>query len=376
MFRRNVIGGAWVLSVLMGAVLGAMPASGAPPMLPFIPFKRVDVDPKKTYELTDQNGPWMIYATSFSGDGAETQAHELVLELRQRFKLPAYIHRRHYDYTEAVTGLGVNRYGEAKKMRHASAKAYDEIAVLVGNYQELDDPELQKALQKIKYAHPESLDIVKRKKSAQKYAGLRYLSHLVSPTDEQKTKGQMGNAFATRNPLRPDENGALRGLDPLVLEMNKDAEFSLLKCRGKYSVKVATFKGITTMRLDEIEKYERGGLRGKLEEAAFKAHKLAAALREQGVEAFEFHDRNESIVCIGSFESVGAPREDGKTEINPQIYQIMQRYGAEQKSLPGQAVVGLSPRTLKGISFDVQPVPVEVPRISIAANYARSPVRE
>ncbi len=148
MFRRNVIGGAWVVSGLMWAVLGAVSASAAPPMLPFIPFKRVDVDPKKNYELTEQNGPWMIYATSFSGDGAETQAHELVLELRQRFKLPAYIHRRHYDYTEAVTGLGVNRYGEAKKMRHASAKAYDEIAVLVGNYQELDDPELQKALQK------------------------------------------------------------------------------------------------------------------------------------------------------------------------------------------------------------------------------------
>ncbi len=363
------------VAVLAAGLLTTL-VEAAPPKLSFIPFKRIEVDPKKTYEITEQNGPWMIYATSFTGDGADAQAHELVLELRQRFKLPAYVHRKHYDYTEPVAGLGVNRYGEVKKMRHVSAKAYDEVAVLVGNYQDLEDPEIQKALRKIKYAHPDSLDITTRKKSSQKYAGWRYFSQLVSPDEEQKTKGLMGNAFATRNPIRPDENQSARGLDPLVLEMNKEAEFSLLKNRGKFSVKVATFKGITTMNLDEIAKYERGSLRGKLEEAALKAHRLAAALREQGVEAYEFHDRNESIVCVGSFESVGSPREDGKIEINPQVYQVMQRYGAEQKSLPGQPAVGLSPRSLKGISFDVQAVPVEVPRVSIAASYARSPVRD
>jgi hypothetical protein len=372
MMRISSVG--WWMLVWVACV--AATSDAAPPNFSFIPFKRVDVDPKKTYEWTEQNGPWMVYATSFTGEGAETQAHELVLELRQRFKIPAYIHRRHYDYTDPVTGLGVNRYGEAKKMKHVSAKAYDEIAVMVGNYQDLEDPDLQKTLQKIKYARPESLDITKRKKSNQKYAGWRYFSQLVSPNEEQKTKGLMGNAFATRNPLRPDENQALRGLDPLVLEMNKDAEFSLLKNTGKFSVKVATFKGITTMKLDEIAKYERGSLRGKLEEAAYKANKLAAALREQGVEAYEFHDRNESIVCVGSFDSVGTPREDGKTEINPAIYQVMQRFGAEQKNLPGQASVGLAPRTLKGISFDVQPVPVEVPRVSLAATYARGPLRD
>jgi small subunit ribosomal protein S15 len=53
----------------------------------------------------------------------------------------------------------------------------------------------------------------------------------------------------------------------------------------------------------------------------------------------------------------------------------LRRY-AEQKALPGQPTVGLSPRSLKGISFDVQSVPVEVPRVSIAASYARNPVRE
>jgi hypothetical protein len=30
---------------------------------------------------------------------------------------------------------------------------------------------------------------------------------------------------------------------------------------------------------------------------------------------------------------------------------------------------------LKGIPFDVSPVPIEVPRVSIAAGYVRSPLR-
>lgn len=198
---------------------------------------------------------------------------------------------------------------------------------------------------------------------------------MLNDDEEQRNKGQMGGAFATRNPIRPDENKAASGLDPLVLEMNQDAEFSLLRNRGKFTVKVATFQGVSTSKLDEIAKLERGQIRGKLEEAAVKAHKLARALRAEGVDAYEFHDRHESIVCVGGFESVGKDLESGQIELEPQILEIMRKYGAEQKPIPGQAVVGLSPRTLNGIPFDVTPVPIEVPKVSIAASYVRSPLR-
>ena len=364
------------LALIGLALIGqAAAVSAAPPRFPFIPFKRIDVDPKKTYEITPENGPWMVFAASFMGEGAEDQAHELVMELRQRHRLPAYIHRKRFDYTEPVPGLGVNRYGEIKQMRHASAKAFDEIAVFVGNYEDLDDPDLQKTLKKIKFMHPEALDLNTRDRSTQRFAGWRYFSKFLTNDEELRNKGQMGGAFATRNPIRPDENKAASSLDPLVLEMNQDAEFSLLRNRGKYTVKVASFKGVSTSKLDEIAKMERGQMRGKLEEAAIKAHNLARALRADGVEAYEFHDRHESVVCVGSFESVGEELEGGQIEINPEILKLMRSYGAEQKPIPGQAVVGLAPRTLKGIPFDVSPVPIEVPRVSIAARYVRSPVR-
>ena len=61
------------------------------------------------------------------------------------------------------------------------------------------------------------------------------------------------------------------------------------------------------------------------------------------------------------------------------IHHIMQQYGAEQKQLATNET-GLLPRTIRvqdeegkvlTIQYDVQPVPIIVPRTSIAGNYAR-----
>jgi hypothetical protein len=122
---------------------------------------------------------------------------------------------------------------------------------------------------------------------------------------------------------------------------------------------------------NQVRKIEATGqMESRLAEAAEKAHLLTQALRKRGVEAYEFHDRHESMVTVGSFNSVGTPRQDGRTEINPAVLKIMSDYGAYQQQLPGQQA-GLVPRSLNGISFDVQPTPVEVPQRSIATDYAR-----
>ena len=54
---------------------------------------RVEADPDRPYPVKEENGPWMIMACSFSGDGAEKQAKDLALELRKRYKLEAYTHK-------------------------------------------------------------------------------------------------------------------------------------------------------------------------------------------------------------------------------------------------------------------------------------------
>jgi hypothetical protein len=347
------------------------PAHAGKPWENLIPFKRVEASADKEYALTEEQGPWLILASSFAGPGAERQARDLVFDLRKNFNLPAYVHKQTYDYTQRVEGLGFNRYGGPKVMRYANPAKFEEIAVMVGNFQSVDDPDLDKTLQKIWHARPACLDLQKNKATTQRFIGLRELQRRWTPDPEKKQRGPMANAFVARNPLLPKEMFAPEGLDPFVEQMNRDVQYSLLKNPKPYTVRVATFRGASTMKREEIEHQGRN-LPNKLEQGALKAHELTVALRRQGEEAYEFHDRYESIVTIGGFDTVGAPRADGKIEINPEMHRIVKKYGGQQQKIPGQTLLGLTPTTLNGIAFDVQPLPVEVPRTSIATAYAPS----
>jgi len=358
-------------------LLCAAPAMAAPPWASLIPFKRVDTDPEKSYRLTDSEGPWHILAASFAGPGSEKQAHDLVLELRREFRMPAYIHKQTYDYTETLEGLTLNKHGERAKMKYANnAARYDSFAVLIGNYESTSDPDLEKTLAKVKYLRPVTLDISQNQRSTQRFAGWRALQRRMNGDPMKRDKGPMGSAFATRNPLLPEEYFQAQGLDDFVIGMNKNVEFSVLRNPGAFTVRVATFKGNETTDAREIEAIEQSGkVTNKLEVAADRAHRLTVALREQGIEAYEFHDRYESIVTVGSFANDGEELATGEVKINPGIHEIMKQFGAQQQRLPGQQGIGLQPKRLNGVSFDVQPVPMRVPRRSIGADYVRKTSR-
>ena len=353
--------------VLMGV---ASIATAAPPWTSLLPFKRVDASRERTYELSDSDGPWLILAANFSGAGSEEQAHELVYELRKRYRLPAYLHRERFDFSDRFDGF--SHTGQARRMRYAQSSSYDAIAVLVGDFPSIDDPGLEQTMLKIKQARPECLDLSKRDSSAQRFIGLRELYRKINTNESKRKRGPMGNAFATRNPLLPKEYFDRRGVDSFVASLNKGVKYSLLKNRGNVTVKVASFQGDSTINMSKIADLEFSGeVSDKLEVAADRAHRLTVALRKRNVEAFEFHDRHESIVTIGSFESEGKPLADGTVEIDPKILQIMKNYGAARQTLPGRQDLGLQPRTMDGIPFDIQPMPLPVPRRPAGA-YARS----
>lgn len=368
----------WTKALLLatGALL-ATPMAGmaAPPWNTLIPLrKNVEADPDKSYELTASDGPWLILCASFAGPQAEQQAQELVMDLRTNLKIEAFTFRQHFDFTKPEEGLGLDRFGAKKKMRYKNGTKFDEIAVLAGNYGSVDQPEVEKMLKTIKYYKNDSIDPSKNKDSNQQLARLRSAFRAMNPNDEKKTKGPLGSAFVTRNPMLPEEFFAPKGLDPFVVDLNKDLPNSLLNNKGTYTVRVASFRGVETMKETEYEQLTQSSKKGamsKIDEAALKASKLAKALRDQGVEAYEFHDRTESIVTIGSFESVGEPRADGKIEINPAVHRIMQTYGPITEASPNSRQLAVKPRTLDGISFEPQPIPVRVPKVSIANAFAK-----
>ena len=136
-------------------------------------------------------------------------------------------------------------------------------------------------------------------------------------------------------------------------------------------MQVATFTGEVIINQSEIQAIERGIKPGPestkqgLASAAEKAHQLTEALRLKGYEAYEFHDHNASLVTVGSFDSVGTPRADGKIEINPMAYRIIELFRARPVQFAGGSGA-LQPRSLVGIFFDVQPILVEVPKRSIS----------
>jgi hypothetical protein len=379
LFKEEVMNKRWTLRngflwASVGLALGmAMVATAAPPWKKLVPFRSIEADPSKKYWLTEDQGPWMIMATSFAGPGAEEQAHELVMELRKEFKLEAYMHKRTFDYSEPVYGRGVNKFGGPKRMRYQSSTKFDEIAVVVGSFESVDTPGAQEDLQKVKTARPTCLDFSGEEKptTTQRFIGLRELQRLVHKDQETRQLGPMRRAFVARNPLLPKEYFVDSGLDTFVMDMNREVKHSLLDNPGNYTVRVASFQGETFFDGEKKSGQPGAGnsTQSKLEEAADNAHRLTEALRKRGVEAYEFHDRFESIVTVGSFESVGNALPDGRLDLHPAVYEVMQTYSAQRSRLP-QAGQAVQPKTLDNIRFDPQPMPVKVPRRSLASTYA------
>jgi hypothetical protein len=356
-----------VIAAIMSALMAAGHACAAPNWSALVPFKKVDADPNKDYLLTEEHGPWLIMCRSFAGPTAREEAHALVLELRKTYKLKAYVYQQTYDYTQRELGKGYNKYGEREVMKPANETRFDEIAVLVGNFDSAEDSKAQDVRDKIKSLRPKSLQVGPEQESSQRYWGLR----LNAAKDDGK--GPMRMAFVTRNPLLPAEFFAPKGLDALVKELNEGLEYSLLKNPGAYTVRIASFRGdTTTFNKDEIEKAERETLKkSKLEEGAEKAAKLTAALRAQGIEAYEFHDRHESIVTVGSFDAVGTGQinPDGREEINPAVLAVIERFKAKEVQVGRQKSFG--PRKVAGVTLEIVPTPVAVPKESVGARYAR-----
>lgn len=367
MFRKWM---SWsLLWVLATALAANVSVQAAPPWAKLLSPNRVEADPDESYPLSEENGPWMIMACSFSGEQAEEQARELVLELRQRYKLPAYTHQMEFDFGDETFGRGVDQFGDPIRMRYKRGSEVEEVAVLVGNYTAVDDPEAQKVLHRIKYYRPECLEIEQGAATSRTLAAWRTIQkRVLAPGNEKKKKGPMGHAFVTTNPLLPREFYVPQGIDPLVVEMNKGVEHSLLDCSGEYTVQVAHFTGNVVLDQTEIQAIEQGRkeMKSGLAKAAERAHRLTEALRLKGYEAYEFHDRYASIVTVGSFGSIGKQRPDGKIDLNPEIHAIMKTFGAEPVDNPNQPGA-LKPKSVAGVPLDIQPIPVHVPRVSVAA---------
>lgn len=340
------------------------------------------------YDLTEKAGPWLVMCASFAGEDGEVQARMLCDEMSQKYRLKCYLHRQTFDFSQTYTGLDydsqqiVDENGQVtvqrRKMKAAHHTKFDEIAVLVGDFPSVEDGRAQQALEQIKRLQPESLGQLQTgETSSQRMRVWREAAKLMNGNSENKDKGPMRMAFMMPNPLLPEEYYAAQKVDKFMLKVNRQAKHSLLDCPGTYSVKVATFRGDITFDLNQIKKWESNqrnvlnngpSAESKLMEAAERAHLMAEELRRLGVEAWEFHDRHESYVCVGAFDWASRKDEEGHVTQNPEIVKTIEMFRGDIENLPNQpgAMVPKSLPSLRkmGIAFDVQPVPVLVPKVA------------
>jgi hypothetical protein len=370
--------------------------------------------------ITQNNGPWMIVAASFSGEGAEKQATELAQELRGQYRIAAYVHEMSFKFGDENPGQGLDAYGAPTRRHYRRGDQAREIAVLVGDYPTIDDHEAQQMLAQIKSLDPKALN-VDAGHTAQTMVQVRqYEDSIKEKTGKGKKRGPMGQAFFTRNPILPREYFVPKGVDPFVAKMNEGVEHSLLDCPGQKTIQVATFRGKTMLQTSKdagstsfwaTKKHDDSN---PLIEAAENAHLLTKELRAHGYEAYEFHDRTQSIVSIGSFDDVTQKLQDGRVVVVPAVQKIVQTFDAgfdtpadplsgigndtmnqrlveqqeQQVSMQlsgkqAQVVPGLNPKHVKImhgrgksvkvdriIPMDVHPQAIDVPKRSISSAYS------
>lgn len=388
----------------------------------FVPVSHSKPELSSDLSLTESNGPWLVMAATFSGENAESEARELAQELRERNELPSYIHAMTFDFSEERPGRGLDAYGAPVRRRYQREEAR-EFAVLVGNFPTIGDPDAQQLLERIKTMHPDALTLGAGEKSSQSLSQIReWQDQLLEKIGKKRDRGPMARAFMIRNPLLPDEFFVPKGVDKFVEEMNSEVEHNLLDCPARYTIKVATFRGKSVLQPNgEVAdapksrwRWSRNDDDNPLVEAAENAHLLCAQLRAHGYEAYEFHDRTESIVTIGSFDQVMQRTADGREVPIPQVQKIVQTFDAsydtpadplsgigndpttqrlveqqEQQfnmrlnSQQAQIIPGMHPKhvkILKGsgkrarvvrvIPMDVHPTAIEAPKRSISSAYA------
>jgi hypothetical protein len=373
--RRTVLGivGAGLVGILVQA-------ASAAPWDKLLSMNRVDADPSKAYALEKSNGPWMILACPFSGPKADEQAHDLILELRKRYKLPAYQYKRKFDVGE-VAGLGVDRFGNPRRMRVRGKTEFEETVVLVGDYKSAEDSEAQETLERLKYCQPDCLKLANGKETARSLAGWRAIQSYVLPEDNaKKHKGPMGHAMITTNPLLSAEHFVPNQIDDVVLKANEGVEHCLLDCRGKFTVQVARFTGKAQVIVDKKTAQKAATLlsdpsQSLLVRAAESAHDMVVALRKRGVDAYEFHDVDASIVTIGSFQSQGTPGPDGEMVYEPQIRAVMAKFQARPSATGEMQLLSLGevlqdkslPKVQADLRFLAQPNVMAVPKRSVSA---------
>ena len=348
-------------------------------------FKR---SPKSQLNLSEDAGPWLIMCAAFDGEDGRQQAINLAHELRKTNRLNAYVYRQHFDFAKDIVnkGKGYQKPTAAGKanVRHREMQLVKqsektEYAVLVGDYKSIESSRAQRDLAAIKKLQPESLKFHSGSVDDTGQAGERLRANSDAMfgsggdakrvgTSSARAKFPLRMALMVINPTLPEDARAKAGVDQYILWLNQGVKYSLLENPKAYTLKIASFSGEVVVRPKDIAKREADRNRLKnsdkdsgLVEAAKRAKILTEYLRSKNVEAYQFHDRYSSFVCVGGFDWV-REGEGPQARANPEVAALAKQFSAKPMGGGQVTTYPLPARLLEaGVTCDSNPLTVAVP---------------
>jgi hypothetical protein len=298
MMRRSLFALVGVVAVLASAV----PGRAAP---------RVDADSDNEYRVTPEAGPWLIIVKTYKGPLAPQLAHELILLVRKRDNLPAYLfvrgeeeRRQQEEQINQIRRL----CPDVPNARIRRVRIDPEYAVLVGGYPDIDSA--RRALNDIKRLSPPDDERLMDKLTA------------VGPAPGGGGKGVVrvaaANPFVTGfvvpNPMVPQEPVDRSKPDPALKALNEGRPYNLLACRHPWTLVIKDFQGAAVLQSQSSSGSFLGSLFGVgdkdvLAASGQQAEEVARVLREHlHFDAYVLHTRTSSIVTVGAYDSSDDPR--------------------------------------------------------------------
>jgi hypothetical protein len=302
---------------------------------------RIDTDPNKDYQVTPEAGPWMICAASYRGPQAKELAHELVLEIRKKYGLPAFVIDRGGEERRKQEEEVRRIWKLAPEGRVKIVRVEEQYAVLIGGYKDMATA--RKALDDLKKQKPPDPKFCSEVREYGKQDGQDGIFiKKVSP---------FLMAFVARNPTVPPEpEPDAAKADPFLKRINEGESLSLLNNRKPWTLTVKVFGGPMMMQERTasgnkfMDMLGMGKGKDTLDAAALQAHAMAELLRKMkpvSFDAYVLHTRNQSIVTVGSYDD----RNDPKLQ-------------QDQQTLSKLKLQGVPPE----MQLWAQPMPMEVPR--------------
>ena len=297
----------------------------------------VPLDP---YLLTKEQGPFMVIVHTFRGPQATDYALALTMELRQSFRLPAYIfHLKIQPGGSNIHGVqptAPSQVPNAEISDPAKFRVYDEAAVLVGNCKTIDEAEA--LVHQVKKLRPRTLDGLPTIWGHRKGRGFKWAMPTANPLIPAQKLYPGGAPAGGPAPVMPvvaqggtlDPYAAAASFerapkrDPLVDRMNQGPR-SLYRNNAAYTLPIADFTGRFSSNPDDPNFNDPSFFRkSPLQTAADDAERLAANIARcktlpAGVEAYVYHDRYGSKVTLGGFSGTEDPRLSQIMEVMPQL---------------------------------------------------------